>query len=112
MPAPVAAVGAPQTAAIAWSQRRWLLWLLALVLALPVLLAVLFAGLSGVQTSAPVGTYAPSPLALRDIPGDYLRTYQAAGAGVGGWEYLAAIGKIETDHGRSNAPGVRSGVNF
>ena len=27
------------------------------------------------------------------------------------WPVLAAIGSIETDHGRSRAPGVRSGVN-
>ena len=27
------------------------------------------------------------------------------------WSVLAAIGSIETDHGRSRAPGVRSGVN-
>ena len=27
------------------------------------------------------------------------------------WQVLAAIGAIETDHGRSDAPGVRSGVN-
>jgi hypothetical protein len=110
VPGPLAAAGAPRTAAFVWSQRRWLLWLLALVLALPVLLAALFAGLGGVQSSSPVGSFAPSPLALRDIPSDYLRIYQAAGANVG-WEYLAAIGKVETDHGRSTAPGVRSGVN-
>ena len=28
-----------------------------------------------------------------------------------GWSYLAAIGKIESDHGRSTAPGVHSGQN-
>jgi hypothetical protein len=112
MPGPLAAAGAPRAAALAWSQRRWLLWLLALLLGLPVLLAALFAAMSGMQNSAPVGSFAPSALALRDIPPDYLRTYQAAGAGIGGWEYLAAIGKVETDHGRSRAQGVRSGVNF
>jgi hypothetical protein len=37
--------------------------------------------------------------------------YQAAGGAVGGWEYLAAIGKVETDHGRSGLAGVRAGVN-
>jgi hypothetical protein len=110
VPGPLAAAGTPRTAALAWSQRRRLLWLLALLLTLPVLLAALFAGLGGVQSSSPVGSFAPSPLALRDIPSDYLRIYQAAGANVG-WEYLAAIGKVETDHGRSTAPGVRSGVN-
>ena len=73
------------------------MWLLAGLVAVPILLAALSAGiLSGLQSSAPVGSYAPSPFALRDIPADYLRTYQSAGAGIGGWEYLAAIGKIET----------------
>jgi hypothetical protein len=110
MAGPLAA-GGPRAAALAWSNRRWLLWLVAMLLGLPVLLAALFAGMSGVQSSAPVGSFAPSALALRDIPSDYLRLYQSAGAAVGGWEYLAAIGKVETDHGRSNAPGVHSGVN-
>jgi hypothetical protein len=110
VPGPLAAAGGPRAAALAWSHRRWLLWLLALLLTLPVLLAALFAGMSGMQSSSPVGSFAPSALALRDIPSDYLRVYQAAGADVG-WEYLAAIGKVETDHGRSTAPGVRSGVN-
>ncbi|MEA2243275.1 MAG: hypothetical protein QOD24_2831 [Solirubrobacteraceae bacterium] len=110
MPGPIAAAGAPRAAAFAWSNRRWLLWLLALLLALPVLLAALFAGMAGMQSSSPVGSFKPSALALRDIPSGYLRIYQAAGANVG-WEYLAAIGKVETDHGRSTAPGVRSGVN-
>jgi hypothetical protein len=33
------------------------------------------------------------------------------GAGYAAWAVLAAIGKVESDHGRSRAPGVRSGVN-
>lgn len=112
MPVPLVAAGGSRAAAVAWSQRRWLLWLLLGLIALPVVLAAVSVGiLSGLQSSAPVGSYAPSPFALRDIPADYLRTYQTAGAELGGWEYLAAIGKIETDHGRSTAPGVRSGVN-
>ena len=50
----------------------------------------------------------PSPAALADIPGNYLELYQQAGAqyGVDPW-ILAAIGKIETDHGRSTLPGIR-----
>jgi hypothetical protein len=111
MPAPLAAAGAPRLAGAAWSQRRPLLWLLFGLVSLPVLLAALAAGLlGGVQATGRPGTFAPSALALRDIPRDYLRLYQAAGADVG-WEYLAAIGKIETDHGRSRAAGVHSGVN-
>jgi peptidoglycan DL-endopeptidase CwlO len=47
------------------------------------------------------------------IPAGYLRLYQAAGAQHGlPWNLLAAIGKIESDHGRSTLPGVRSGANF
>jgi hypothetical protein len=112
MPAPLAAAGASKWAAVAWSERRWLLWVLFGLLALPVLVALLSIGvLSGVQGPAPGAKYAPSRLALRDIPKDYLRLYEAAGAAMGGWEYLAAIGKVETDHGRSRAPGVRAGLN-
>lgn len=54
--------------------------------------------------------------ALADIPADYLAIYREAseryGLGPDGWSYLAAIGSIETDHGRSKAPGVKHGVNF
>ena len=50
-----------------------------------------------------------------DIPPAYLAAYQAASdrfaLGADGWSYLAAIGEVETDHGRSSAPGVRSGQN-
>jgi hypothetical protein len=111
-----AAAGGARGAGLAWSQRRWLVWVLAALVSLPIALAALIAGMFGgavgeLQSSAPVGTYAPSALALRDIPRDYLSIYQTAGISVGGWEYLAAIGKVETDHGRSQLPGVRSGVN-
>lgn len=48
-----------------------------------------------------------------DVPDDYLRLYHAAGAEAGvDWRLLAAIGKNESDHGRSNAPGIHSGINF
>ncbi len=56
--------------------------------------------------------YAPSTLALRDIPPDYLARYESAGARYGiDWTYLAAIGKVESDHGRDRAAGVSSGRN-
>lgn len=43
----------------------------------------------------------PSEEALSDIPGDYLELYRAAGEEYGiDWTVLAAIGKVETDHGR------------
>jgi len=54
----------------------------------------------------------PSSGAKQSIPGRYLRLYrEAAGASGVPWPVLAAIGSIETDHGRSRAPGVRSGLN-
>lgn len=52
------------------------------------------------------GSNEPSPEALSDIPGDYLEAYRAAGEEYGiDWTYIAAIGKIETDHGRYNPGG-------
>lgn len=47
------------------------------------------------------------------IPANYLTLYKAAGAKYGiPWNILAGIGEIETNHGRSNLPGVHSGTNF
>jgi soluble lytic murein transglycosylase-like protein len=55
---------------------------------------------------------APGP-GSRDIPRAYLRLYRAAARRYGlDWRVLAAIGKIESDHGRSTAAGVSSGLNF
>jgi cell wall-associated NlpC family hydrolase len=49
---------------------------------------------------------APSPVAVADIPANYLALYQQAAARYGvDWAVLAAIGKIECDHGRSQAAG-------
>jgi hypothetical protein len=54
-----------------------------------------------------------SSYALSDIPRRYLGIYTEAASTCRGltWQVLAAIGKVESDHGRSSAPGVRSGVN-
>jgi cell wall-associated NlpC family hydrolase len=67
----------------------------------------------GLSTSL-IGGGAPSPDAQRDIPPRLLAVYQTAADSCPGlpWPVLAAIGKVETDHGRSTAPGVRSGANF
>jgi membrane-bound lytic murein transglycosylase B len=55
---------------------------------------------------------APSRAARADIPAGYLRLYQAAARCRGlSWAVLAAIGKLESDHGRARLPGVRSGWN-
>ncbi|WP_040698606.1 C40 family peptidase [Nocardia vinacea] len=55
----------------------------------------------------------PSAEARQDIPAEMLVLYQAAAGDCAGldWSVLAAIGKIETDHGRSPLPGVSSGEN-
>ncbi len=46
-----------------------------------------------------------SAFAQRDIPPEYLRLYQAAGARYGlDWAILAGIGKVECDHGRDPDP--------
>src|SRR3954449_12730376 len=67
---------------------------------------------------APAPSPAPAPApapsgSTADIPSRYLTIYKAAGAQYGvDWRVLAAIGKNESDHGRSTAPGVTSGRNF
>src|SRR5688500_1082947 len=52
------------------------------------------------------GSSEPSPIALADIPADYLLAYQREGTRYGiDWAILAAIGKIECNHGRSQLSG-------
>jgi hypothetical protein len=63
-------------------------------------------------TKPPAPTPAPDASAA-DVPSDYLAVYKAAAKWQGvSWRLLAAIGKNESDHGRSMAPGVHSGLNF
>jgi hypothetical protein len=58
------------------------------------------------------GQPTPSRAAVADIPAGYLRLYRSAGARYRvPWSVLAAIGKVESDHGRAPLPGVRSGLN-
>jgi hypothetical protein len=63
----------------------------------------------------PHGTTAPAPsrAARAEIPATYLALYQTSAGLCPGlpWGVLAGIGKVETDHGRSHAPGVHQGVN-
>ncbi|GHH32201.1 C40 family peptidase [Lentzea cavernae] len=51
---------------------------------------------------------------IEDVPPVFCALYVAAAQVCPGldWSVLAAIGKIETDHGRLDAPGVTSGENF
>jgi hypothetical protein len=83
-------------------------WITASVLVIGVVLTLL-----GARPSSPsFEIYRPSTAALADIPADYLATYQRTSHDQGlDWAILAAIGKVETDHGRSRLPGVHEGVN-
>ncbi len=58
------------------------------------------------------GNTQPSQEALADIPPDYLALYQQAATVCPGldWSILAAVGKIESNHGRSTLPGVADGT--
>jgi hypothetical protein len=55
----------------------------------------------------------PSPAARTDIPRGCLVLYRQAAPRCPGlsWAVLAGVGKVESDHGRSHLPGVRSGWN-
>jgi hypothetical protein len=62
---------------------------------------VIVGGLAGERSTA-----GPSPIALADIPANYLLAYEREAARYGvDWAILAAIGKIECDHGRSRLSG-------
>jgi cell wall-associated NlpC family hydrolase len=56
----------------------------------------------------------PSIAALSDIPPAYLALYMGAARTCPDlpWGVLAGIGEVESDHGQSTAPGVRSGANY
>lgn len=65
----------------------------------------------GAEAGRPASA-APSSQALDDIPVELVPVYEgAAGSCAMPWAVLAAVGKVETDHGRSTLTGVRSGAN-
>ena len=79
-------------------------------------LAVAVTAVAAVTPVAPspqvaVGRQRGRPVA--DIPADLVGVYASAAATCPGldWTVLAAIGKIESNHGRSTLPGVHSGQN-
>ncbi len=66
------------------------------------------AAIAGVadQSASARATHPPSTLAVSDIPPGRLATYQTAASRYGiDWAILAAIAKIECDHGRLQLPG-------
>ncbi len=62
------------------------------------------------QASRPATAAVP---ALADVPSGYLALYVQAARTCPQltWQLLAGIGKVESDHGRAPAPGVRHGIN-
>ena len=83
----------------------------AALLLLPVLLLAAASGMAGPQASA-CAPPPPTAEATATIPARYLTLYKDAGQRYGiAWEILAAIGEIESGHGRSDLPGVHSGSN-
>ncbi|WP_433476540.1 NlpC/P60 family protein [Spirillospora sp. CA-142024] len=89
---------------------------IAAAIALLVLIAVLVAVIGAVIPGAGSSGAACQPALGRgatDIPPAYLALYRKAGAAYGiGWNMLAAVGKVESDHGRGHGSGVRTGTNF
>jgi cell wall-associated NlpC family hydrolase len=67
-------------------------------------------GQSGTGQSTTTTT--ASKTATNSIPADYLTWFQRVGQQYGvPWVILAGIGKVESDDGQSNLPGVHSGQN-
>jgi cell wall-associated NlpC family hydrolase len=66
------------------------------------------------QASATGLAGAPTAVAKADIPPDYLIWYMDGTQACPGlpWSVLAGIGTVESDNGKSDAPGVHSGHNF
>jgi hypothetical protein len=88
------------------------LWRRSIVLLLVVALGCVYATELGLLD--PIPQPGASRTAHADIPGRYLGLYHHAARhhcpGLS-WTVLAAVGKVESDHGRARLPGVRSGWN-
>ncbi|MBD2895609.1 hypothetical protein amrb99_45480 [Actinomadura sp. RB99] len=86
--------------------------IVAFLVALGVLVVVLIGAVTGStpQPDACESQVAGPPVA--GIPATYLALYRKAGADYGiPWEILAAVGAVESDHGRSHGAGIHSGEN-
>jgi hypothetical protein len=87
-------------------------WLLLVVGGIVLYMVLLAAGMGIALSGTASGSTDASKIAISDIPPDYLALYQQAAKENGlDWAIIAGIGSVETDHGRSKAPGVHSGVN-
>jgi len=88
---------------------------LAAPIALPISVVggVLLVGLGVMGAGGtPNAERSPSEFATTDIPAGYLALYRRAASETGiDWAVLAAVGRVETNHGRSTLPGVHSAAN-
>lgn len=92
--------------------KRAVLAAVGVVFLLPVL--AIAAG-TGVIDGISAGASVSAPSAIPDIPTRYMQLYEAAAAHYGvPWELLAAIGKVECDHGRDPDPSCtqQGAVNY
>jgi cell wall-associated NlpC family hydrolase len=93
---------------------KWLATAAAAAVVLPLALVLLVAAVPATSAAGTNLAGGPSVLAMSDIPPIYLALYMSAARTCPGlpWGVLAGIGKVESDHGRSAAPGVHAGANF
>ena len=91
----------------------------AALIAIPILTVVLLAAHSQADSPANLDAIEPTDMAIDDIPPHYLRLYRKAARPPGlPWNVLAAIGDIESDHGRNppdctpNAAGAAGPMQF
>jgi len=85
----------------------------ALLLLIPVMLGMGVAAVVDALFGSSSGTSVDCTTPIADIPPDYCLLYLTAAPDCPGldWTVLAAIGKVESDHGRSTLPGVHDGEN-
>ncbi|MFT7837750.1 bifunctional lytic transglycosylase/C40 family peptidase [Saccharothrix sp. BKS2] len=84
-----------------------------MLLLIPVLLGMGVKSVVETLFGSPSNTAVDCTTPIADIPPDYCRLYLTAAPHCPrlDWTVLAAIGKIESDHGRLRAPGVHEGEN-
>jgi cell wall-associated NlpC family hydrolase len=93
---------------------RWLVIGAVVVVAVPLALILVVGASPALSVAGADLVGGPSALALADIPPEYLVLYLGAARTCPGlpWDVLAGIGKVESDHGRSDLPGVHAGANY
>jgi cell wall-associated NlpC family hydrolase len=85
----------------------------AVLLLIPILLGMGVSSVVDALFGSSSNTTADCTKPIADIPPEYCLLYVTAAPDCPGldWTVLAAIGKVETDHGRSPLPGVHEGEN-